>query len=73
MPSMTVSTRHFHKGEVDRLFELMRRGDVAQRVGISRAIAQRYLSSLVHAEVVQLELNHASTGRPDHRYRLEMR
>jgi response regulator of citrate/malate metabolism len=47
--------------------------DVAERVGISRATAQRYLSSLAHAEVVRLELNYGSTGRPEHRYRLEMR
>jgi response regulator of citrate/malate metabolism len=47
--------------------------DVAQRVGISRATAQRYLSSLAQAEVVRLELNYGSTGRPEHRYRLEVR
>jgi response regulator of citrate/malate metabolism len=47
--------------------------DVAERVGISRATAQRYLSSLAHAEVVRLELNYGSTGRPEHRYRLELR
>jgi response regulator of citrate/malate metabolism len=47
--------------------------DVAERVGISRATAQRYLSSLAHAEVVRRELNYGSTGRPEHRYRLEMR
>jgi response regulator of citrate/malate metabolism len=46
--------------------------DVAQRVGISRATAQRYISSLAHAEVVRLELNYGSTGRPEHRYRLEI-
>ena len=47
--------------------------DVAERVGISRATAQRYLSSLAQAEVVRLELNYGSTGRPEHRYRLELR
>ena len=47
--------------------------DVAERVGISRATAQRYLSSLAHAELVRLELNYGSTGRPEHRYRLESR
>jgi response regulator of citrate/malate metabolism len=47
--------------------------DVAERVGVSRATAQRYLSSLAHAEVVRLELNYGSTGRPEHRYRLEIR
>ena len=48
-------------------------GDVAERVGLSRATAQRYLSSLAHAELVRLELNYGSTGRPEHRYRLESR
>jgi two-component system CitB family response regulator len=47
--------------------------DVAERVGISRATAQRYLSSLAQAELVRLELNYGSTGRPEHRYRLEVR
>jgi response regulator of citrate/malate metabolism len=47
--------------------------DVAERVGISRATAQRYLSSLAQAELVRLELNYGSTGRPEHRYRLESR
>jgi response regulator of citrate/malate metabolism len=46
--------------------------DVAERVGVIRATAQRYLSSLAHAEVVRLELNYGSTGRPEHRYRLEI-
>ena len=47
--------------------------EVAECVGISRATAQRYLSSLAQAEVVRLELNYGSTGRPEHRYRLEIR
>jgi two-component system CitB family response regulator len=47
--------------------------EVAKRVGISRATAQRYLSSLAQADVVRLELNYGSTGRPEHRYRLQIR
>ena len=47
--------------------------EVAKRVGISRATAQRYLSSLAQADVVRLELNYGSAGRPEHRYRLEIR
>jgi response regulator of citrate/malate metabolism len=47
--------------------------EVAERVGISRATAQRYLSSLAQSEVVRLDLNYGSTGRPEHRYRLEIR
>jgi len=47
--------------------------EVAKRVGVSRATAQRYLSSLAQSDVVRLELNYGSTGRPEHRYRLEIR
>jgi DNA-binding transcriptional ArsR family regulator len=44
--------------------------DVADRVGISRATAQRHLSGLVRAGVVELGLDYGSTGRPRHRYRM---
>jgi len=44
--------------------------EVAERVGISRATAQRYLSALARSEVVRLELRYGATGRPEHRYRL---
>lgn len=44
--------------------------DVAERVGISRATAQRYLSALARTDEVSLELRYGSTGRPEHRYRL---
>jgi response regulator of citrate/malate metabolism len=90
--------------EVDRLFNLMRRGgsvgaalpkgrsgptaeqivnvlrdaeeglsasEVADRVGVSRATAQRYLSALARSEDVHLELRYGTTGRPEHRYRLQ--
>jgi response regulator of citrate/malate metabolism len=44
--------------------------EVAERVGISRATAQRYLSALARTDAVTLELRYGSTGRPEHRYRL---
>jgi response regulator of citrate/malate metabolism len=44
--------------------------EVAERVGISRATAQRYLSALARTDDVSLELRYGSTGRPEHRYRL---
>jgi response regulator of citrate/malate metabolism len=44
--------------------------DVAERVGVSRATAQRYLSTLVRAAVVELDLDYGTTGRPRHRYRV---
>jgi response regulator of citrate/malate metabolism len=64
----------------ERIVAVLRESDaslsavqVADTVGISRATAQRYLSSLAQADVVRLELNYGSTGRPEHRYRLEIR
>ena len=44
--------------------------EVAERVGISRATAQRYLSALARTDAVSLDLRYGSTGRPEHRYRL---
>jgi response regulator of citrate/malate metabolism len=45
--------------------------EVAELVGISRPTAQRYLSYLVEHGVVHLHLRYGSTGRPEHRYRLD--
>lgn len=42
--------------------------DVARRVGISRATAQRYLAQLAQAGTLRLELRYGSRGRPEHRY-----
>jgi response regulator of citrate/malate metabolism len=42
--------------------------DVAARLGVSRATAQRYLSDLVDAGRVRMSLRYGSTGRPEHRY-----
>lgn len=44
--------------------------EVAERVGVSRATAQRYLSALARSDAVTLELRYGTTGRPEHRYRL---
>lgn len=44
--------------------------DVAERIGISRATAQRYLATLVRVGIVGLDLHYGATGRPRHRYRL---
>ncbi|WP_368497812.1 response regulator [Herbiconiux sp. A18JL235] len=42
---------------------------VAERLGLSRATAQRHLSALAHQGVLVVELQYGSTGRPEHRYR----
>lgn len=48
--------------------EQLSAASVAQRVGVSRATAQRYLSALVDEGVVEIHLRYGSTGRPEHRY-----
>src|SRR6476620_8007426 len=42
--------------------------EVATRVGVSRATAQRYLSSLADDGAVDIQLRYGTTGRPEHRY-----
>ena len=42
--------------------------EVGERVGISRATAQRHLAALAARTVVEVRLNYGSTGRPEHRY-----
>ena len=44
--------------------------DVAARVGVSRATAQRYLSALADDGAVDIQLRYGTTGRPEHRYGL---
>jgi response regulator of citrate/malate metabolism len=44
--------------------------DLAEQVGISRATAQRYLTSLADAGKVRLNLRYGTAGRPEHRYEL---
>ncbi|WP_329048306.1 response regulator [Amycolatopsis sp. NBC_01488] len=41
---------------------------VAERLGISRATAQRYLADLVRRGLADLSLNYGTAGRPEHRY-----
>ncbi|WP_371740756.1 response regulator [Frigoribacterium sp. CFBP 13712] len=42
--------------------------DVAARVGVSRATAQRYLAALAADGLVTMRLSYGATGRPEHRY-----
>jgi response regulator of citrate/malate metabolism len=43
--------------------------EIATRIGVSRATAQRYLALLVDAGALELALRYGSAGRPEHRYR----
>lgn len=43
--------------------------EISQRVGVSRATAQRYLALLVRSGYLQLHLRYGNAGRPEHRYR----
>lgn len=42
--------------------------EIAERAGISRATAQRHLSSLATRGLVEVRLRYGTTGRPEHLY-----
>ena len=42
---------------------------IAERIGVSRSTAQRYLSALARQGDVELRLHYGCSGRPEHRYR----
>lgn len=44
--------------------------EVAEKIGISRATAQRYLAELARQGRAELSLHYGATGRPEHRYRI---
>jgi response regulator of citrate/malate metabolism len=44
--------------------------EIAQKVGISRSTAQRYLAELARQGKIELRLHYGATGRPEHRYRI---
>jgi response regulator of citrate/malate metabolism len=43
--------------------------EVADRAGLSRVTARRYLEHLVSSDQVELELKYGGGGRPEHQYR----
>jgi response regulator of citrate/malate metabolism len=47
--------------------------DIAERVGISRPTAARYLVELTKSGLVELDLHYGSAGRPAHHYRAARR
>lgn len=44
--------------------------EVAERIGVSRATAQRHLTALAERGLVTVGLRYGSTGRPEHRFRV---
>ena len=42
--------------------------EIGERVGISRATAQRHLTALAERSVVEVRLRYGAAGRPEHRY-----
>jgi response regulator of citrate/malate metabolism len=42
--------------------------EVAERLGVSRPTAQRYLAILVQKQAIELDLAYGATGRPEHLY-----
>jgi response regulator of citrate/malate metabolism len=44
--------------------------ECADRVGLSRVSARRYLAYLEETGVAQVQLRYGRTGRPERRYRL---
>jgi response regulator of citrate/malate metabolism len=47
--------------------------EVADRAGLSRVTARRYLEHLVSTAQAELELRYGGSGRPEHRYRWSAR
>ena len=48
----------------------MNSSEIANALGISRATAQRYLSQMADRQIVVLELQYGTAGRPINKYRL---
>jgi response regulator of citrate/malate metabolism len=44
--------------------------DVAEKLGFSRATAQRYLADLVRRGLIDISLSYGTTGRPEHHYQI---
>jgi response regulator of citrate/malate metabolism len=47
--------------------------EIAERIGISRATAQRSLTQLEQSGAILLDLRYGRTGRPEHRYTVPVR
>ncbi len=74
-PAVTSATRSNLPPTMARVLDIVRSSttpvgaaDVAQRLGVSRPTAQRYLALLVQKQVIDLDLAYGTTGRPEHLY-----
>lgn len=54
--------------ELRRATEPLTATDIADRLGIARGTAQRYLAGLADEGRVRMSLRYGSTGRPEHQY-----
>jgi response regulator of citrate/malate metabolism len=76
-PAVTSATRSNLPPTMARVLDIVRSSstplgaaDVAQRLGVSRPTAQRYLAILVQRHAIDLDLAYGTTGRPEHRYQV---
>ena len=74
-PAVASATRSNLPPTMARVLDIVRSSaaplgaaDVADRLGVSRPTAQRYLAILVQKNAIDLELAYGTTGRPEHRY-----
>lgn len=64
----SAPTQHLVLDGVRAAADPVSAAEIAERIGISRATAQRYLNHLQRHHLVQLQLCYGTTGRPEHRY-----
>jgi response regulator of citrate/malate metabolism len=74
-PSVASATRRNLPPTMARVLEIVQTSptplgaaEVAERLGVSRPTAQRYLATLVQKQAIDLDLAYGTTGRPEHRY-----
>jgi response regulator of citrate/malate metabolism len=74
-PAVTSATRRNLPTTMARVLDIVQSSatplgaaEVADRLGVSRPTAQRYLATLVQKQAIDLDLAYGTTGRPEHRY-----
>ncbi|WP_028066248.1 response regulator [Solirubrobacter soli] len=74
-PGATPLPKGLSKETLDLVARALKEGEtqsaveVADRAGLSRVTARRYLEHLVSSDQAELELRYGGSGRPEHRYR----